>query len=76
MDTLVEAGSEAGAAKDGGVSYDDTYDDEPAINTSGGGRNLSMDLMASGLSASDRSGELDLDDSSDLIESAEGVFMG
>ena len=37
----------------------------------GGRNNVSMDMMASGLSASDRSGELDLEDSTDLIESAE-----
>lgn len=37
---------------------------------------MSMDMMASGLSASDRSGELDLEDSADLIESAEMMLRG
>ena len=70
-ESVEEVEFEAPEMKDHGVSYDDTYDDEQPTNTSSAGRNISMDLMASGLSASDRSGELDLDDSADLIENAE-----
>jgi hypothetical protein len=70
-ESIEEVEFEAPEMKDHGASYDDTYDDEQPTNTSSAGRNISMDLMASGLSASDRSGELDLDDSADLIENAE-----
>mmetsp|Transcript_14461 Transcript_14461/g.27789 ORF Transcript_14461/g.27789 Transcript_14461/m.27789 type:complete len:380 (-) Transcript_14461:42-1181(-) len=52
-----------------------TYEEQPS-SQSIAGRNVSMDMMASGLSASDRSGELDLEDSADLIESAEMMLRG
>lgn len=55
------------------MQSEDSYvfaDENPAGASSMGGK-MSMDMMASGLSASDRSGELDLDEDADLIESAE-----
>ncbi|KAK3244774.1 hypothetical protein CYMTET_45628 [Cymbomonas tetramitiformis] len=55
------------------MQSEDSYvfaDENPAGASSMGGK-MSMDMLASGLSASDRSGELDLDEDADLIESAE-----
>ena len=52
--------------------FTDEHNHSLASDGTGGRRGMSMDMMASGLSASDRSGDLDLlDDEADHIESAE-----
>jgi len=52
--------------------FTDEHNHSMASDGTGGRRGMSMDMMASGLSASDRSGDLDLlDDEADHIESAE-----